>query len=72
MNHSISLTWSSLFRTDGWNSSSIHFLAAPVSAPAGAEKATSEDAAMLPKTKHHGIVIFTALFMFSPRYGPRI
>src|ERR1700744_344272 len=35
MNHCISFIWSSLERVDGWNSLSIHFLAAASSAAAG-------------------------------------
>src|SRR4029077_5920126 len=35
MNHCISFIWSSLDRVDGWNSLSIHFLAAASSARAG-------------------------------------
>src|ERR1700730_14332239 len=35
MNHCISFIWSSLERVDGWNSLSIHFLAAASSAQAG-------------------------------------
>src|ERR1700759_4352411 len=35
MNHCISFIWSSLERVDGWNSLSIHFLAAASSARAG-------------------------------------
>src|SRR4051812_37243181 len=34
-NHSISLAWSSLESVEGWNSLSIHFLAASMSALAG-------------------------------------
>ena len=40
MNHCISFIWSSLERVDGWNSLSIHFLAAASSARAGAASVT--------------------------------
>src|ERR1700738_2274479 len=55
MNHCISFIWSSLDKVDGWNSLSIHFLAAASSANAGAviaaDAAISATALVIIKTR---------------------
>src|SRR5260370_37799268 len=55
MNHCISFIWSSLDNVEGWNSLSIHFLAAASSARAGAviaaEAAISATALVIIKTR---------------------
>src|SRR5674476_1118747 len=67
MNHCISFIWSSLDRVDGWNSLSIHFLAAASSANAGAvtaaEAAISATALVIIKTR----VLIKGPLLFSKR-----
>src|SRR5216684_266635 len=67
MNHCISFIWSSLDNVEGWNSLSIHFLAAASSANAGAvtaaEAAISATALVIIRTR----VLITGPLLFSKR-----
>ena len=67
MNHCISFIWSSFDKVEGWNSLSIHFLAAASSANAGAvtaaEAAISATALVIIKTR----VLIKGPLLFSRR-----
>src|SRR6201993_1738581 len=71
MNHCISFIWSSLERVDGWNSLSIHFLAAASSAQAGeltaAEAAINATALVIIRTLEAQIFEVLGPFLLSKR-----